>query len=220
MKSFSLYFHAYFKTFALAILKESCSQGKCISINEGCCRFEAGSSHLIDYSHPSFQVFLTNQEREEGLRKLVRTLQSSTSAWLPEAGSATSTASKNFFQAPTFQTCLFSFAVVGSTPINSLQLCVFILCQLPYVTALPVYQFFTSYSTLDPRVPWHHGLQLWDSHSHTPSPRSPKPRWATLSLPLFAGRENSGFVPISRTFPQRWPEDHSLTTILYWHLIT
>ena len=67
----SLFFHPYFKTFALAPLKEICSQGKCVSINEGRCRFEAGSILLIDYSHPSFQVFLTNQEREEGLRKLV-----------------------------------------------------------------------------------------------------------------------------------------------------
>ena len=59
------------QSFALAPLKEICSQGKCVSISEGRCRFEAGSILLIDYSHPSFQVFLTNQEREEGLRKLV-----------------------------------------------------------------------------------------------------------------------------------------------------
>ena len=83
-----------------------------------------------------------------------------------------------------------------------------------------LYQFFTSCSALDPSVPRHYGLRLWDSHSHTPSPRSPKPRWATLSLPLFAGRENSGFVHISRTFPRGWPEAHSLTTTLYWHLIS
>lgn len=201
-------------------MKESCSQSKCMSISEGRCRFEAGSIHLTDDFHPSFHVFWTNQEREGGLRKLVSTSQSSTPSWLSEAGSATIAASKNFFQAPTFQTCLFSFAVVGSTPINSLQLRVFILCQLPYVSALPVYQFFPSCSALDPSVSRHYGLRLWDSHSHTPRPRSPKPRWATLSLPLFAGRENSGFVHISRTFPRGWPEAHSLTTTLYWHLIS
>lgn len=76
----SLYFHSYFKTFALAILKESCSQSKCMSINEGRCRFEAGSIHLTDDFHPSFHVFWTNQEREGGLRKLISTSQSSTPA--------------------------------------------------------------------------------------------------------------------------------------------
>lgn len=159
------------------------------------------------------------------LEEACSTLQSSTPACLSEAGSDTITASKAFFQAPTFQTCLFSFAVVRSTPINSLQLRVFILCQLPYMTALPVYQFSTSCSALDPSVPWHHALRLWDSHSHTPSPRSPKSRWAEPHVPptvhaMFAGREKSGFVHIRRTFSQGWPEDHSLTTTLSWHLIS
>lgn len=191
---------------------------------KGAADSKQGVSSWLTVPIPLFNCFWLT-EREEGSRKLVAPCSP---ALLPDYLKQAQTQSqplKPFFKPPPFK--LVWSVLLLSDPHPS------ILCSSAFSFSASsltrwLYQFTSSLLPVLPLTPVSHGIMPCDFGTVTPTqpapgPRSPDEQSPTshpLSLPLFAGREKSGFVHISRTFSQRWPEDHSLAITLYWQLIS